>query len=75
MQLPKKKMSIQLPPRYKSQEDEQIEKEYNRVPIEYFDERDKGCGADNIRARVIYRGYAPKNSYYFLKGLKSKECF
>lgn len=31
-----------------------------------------GCGADAIRARVIFRGYAPKNTYYYLKTLKRK---
>ena len=44
--------------------------DFNRVPIEYYDERDYGCGADNMRARVVFRGYAPKNTYYFMKTLK-----
>lgn len=46
------------------------EREYSRVPIEYLDERDGGNPADRVRGRVIYRGYAPKNTYYYFKTIK-----
>ena len=48
------------------------EKDFPKIPIEYNDERANGSLADFLRLRVIYRGYAPKNTYYFLKSLSSK---
>ena len=46
------------------------ERQYSRVPIEYMDERDTGNPADRVRGRVVYRGYTPKNTYYYLKTIK-----
>ncbi len=46
------------------------EKEYSRVPIEYLEERGDGNPADKVRGRVVYRGYAPKNTYYYFKTIK-----
>ena len=51
------------------------EKEIPKIPIEYYDERDHGCGADNQKGRVVYRGYAPKNTYFYLKTLKRIKFF
>ena len=46
------------------------EREFSRVPIEYMDERDTGNPADRVRGRVVYRGYTPKNTYYYFKTVK-----
>ena len=32
-----------------------------------MDERDNGNAADKVRGRVVYRGYAPKNTYFYFK--------
>ena len=48
---------------------EKEEKELPRIPIELNDEKVNGCLADLLRMKVIYRGYYPKNSYFFLKNL------
>ena len=48
---------------------EKEEKEIPRIPIELNDEKVNGCLADLLRMKVIYRGYYPKNSYFFLKNL------
>lgn len=47
------------------------EKEFPKIPIEYNDEKVNGT-SDSMRLKIIYRGYAPKNSYYFLKSLACK---
>ena len=47
-----------------------MEKEYSRIPIEYYDEYVNGNPADKTRTRVIYRGYNPKNTYFYLKTIK-----
>jgi hypothetical protein len=51
-------------------DDKKEEREYSRVPIEYMDERDRGNMADRVRGRVTYRGYIPKNTYYYFKTIK-----
>ena len=50
------------------------EREYSRVPIEYMDERDSGNPADRVRGRVVYRGYTPKNTFYYFKTIKGRSC-
>jgi len=35
-----------------------------------MEERDSGNPADKIRGRVVYRGYAPKNTYFYFKTIK-----
>ena len=35
-----------------------------------MDERDNGNAADKVRGRVVYRGYAPKNTYFYFKTIK-----
>lgn len=35
-----------------------------------MDERDGGNPADRVRGRVVYRGYTPKNTYYYFKTIK-----
>jgi hypothetical protein len=57
---------------HNSADERKEEKEYSRVPIEYMDERDSGNPADRVRGRVIYRGYAPKNTYYYFKTIKGR---
>ena len=46
-----------------------IMKEFSRIPIEYNDEKINGSLADYLKMRVVYRGYNPKNTYYFIKHL------
>lgn len=43
-----------------------------RIPIEYYDEKANGLLADLQRLKVVYRGYAPKNTFYYFKSLTSK---
>ena len=31
--------------------------------------------ADIVKGRVIYRGYAPKNTYFYIKTVKSKVIY
>lgn len=45
------------------------DKDFPKIPIDYNDERINGPLADHMKLKVIYRGYAPKNTYYFLKSL------
>lgn len=35
-----------------------------------MDERDHGNMADRVRGRVVYRGYIPRNTYYYFKTIK-----
>ena len=37
-----------------------------------MEERDNGNPADRVRGRVVYRGYAPKNTFFFFKTIKGK---
>ena len=46
-------------------------KEYSRIPIEFYDEKTNGSTADLLRMKVIYRGYAAKNSLFFIKHLSN----
>ena len=51
--------------------EEKEEKDFVKIPIEYNDEKLHGNLADFFRLKVVYRGYAPKNTYFFLKSLAS----
>ncbi len=35
-----------------------------------MEERDFGNPANSVKGRVIYRGYAPRNVYFYLKTIK-----
>ena len=43
-----------------------------RIPIEFNDEKANGVLADLQKIKVVYRGYAPKNTFFFFKALTSK---
>lgn len=51
----------------------QEERDYPKIPIEFNDEKANGLPADNMKYRIIYRGYAPKNTYYYMKSLACKQ--
>jgi hypothetical protein len=56
-------------------DDRKEEREYSRIPIEYMEERDSGNPADRVRGRVVYRGYAPKNTYFYFKTVKGMQLW
>ena len=46
-----------------------------RIPIEFNDEKVNGVLADIHKIKVIYRGYTPKNTFFFFKALTSKSYY